>query len=85
MRTREPRPWSFIITGVLLGAAAFGLTSLLGDQVPGFSEVAAMGYMLVAGAAVGGIIGLVVAALVAGKPEKKAPRPAGATPSDPDA
>lgn len=85
MRSREPRPWRFIITGVLFGAAIFGLFSLFGDEVPGFSETAAMGYMLVSGAAVGGLVGLVAAAIAAGKPEKKAARPAREVRSEPDA
>jgi ABC-type transport system involved in cytochrome c biogenesis permease subunit len=58
---RTPNFTRFIATGAILGFVVGAVAALVGDQAPGLSENSAMFYIGVFGAAIGAVLGALVA------------------------
>lgn len=71
-RRRYPKPIPFVVTGAIIGFIVFSVISWLGPNSNegyniSYDPGAALGLMSVLGLFVGGFVGLVVAALLAGR------------------
>jgi hypothetical protein len=64
-RRREPRYRVFIGTGVLVGLVAAGVVTLLVPAAQDYSRTALLGYLVVALGVSGGLLGGLVAVLLA--------------------
>ena len=58
---RSPNFTRFIATGAILGFVVGAVASLFGDRAPGLSENSALFYIGVFGAAIGAVLGALVA------------------------
>jgi hypothetical protein len=58
---RTPNFTRFIATGAILGFVVGAVASLFGDRAPGLSENSALFYVGVFGAAIGAVLGALVA------------------------